>query len=315
MGTTCDIQVYDSDPARAERAVTRALDEMQRVDGVLSNYNPATELSAMNREAPRSPYHASAELFDFVEACRRYHDETSGAFDPTVGPIVRAWGFFTTRPAKPSDDVIAAAKAKSGFDKITLNERDRTISYAVSGLELDPGGIGKGYAVDRAVLILKQAGIRSALVSAGGSSIYALGRPPGRSGWRIAIKDPADWQRAVATVDLRDNSLSTSGVAEQSVQSGTHRYSHIFDPRTGDSVDNMCQVTVVAATGTDTDALTKGAYILTRETVTEIAARRPGMHVLRMEGACGPGSAIWITPRSGSVFRQTQLKSTPALQQ
>ena len=314
MGTSCEIQVYDADSVRAERAATRALDEIERVDGLLSNYNPAAELSVMNREAARSPFHASAELFDFVQMCRRFHEETSGTFDPTVGPIVRAWGFFTQRPTKPPDGAIETAKAKSGFDKVQLNERDRTVSYSVPGLEIDPGGIGKGYAVDRAVLILKQEGISSALVSAGGSSLYALGRPPGRSAWRIAIKDPANWQQPIGYVDLRDNSLSTSGISEQSVQIGSHRYSHIFDPRTGDPVENMCQVTVVAATGTETDALTKAAYILSRESVAEIVKRRTGMHVLRMEGPCGAGGVIWVTPGSAAVFRQSQPKSRRARQ-
>ena len=314
MGTFCEVQVYDSNSSRAEGAIRAALDEMARVDRLLSNYDPASELSAMNREAARFPFHVSAELFDFVQACRRFYEETTGTFDPTVGPIVRAWGFFTQHPAKPPDSAIETAKAKSGFDKVQLNERDRTISYSVPGLEIDPGGIGKGYAVDRAVQILKQEGISSALVSAGGSSLYALGRPPGRSAWRIAIKDPGNLQQLIGSVDLRDNSLSTSGVSEQSVQTGSHRYSHIFDPRTGDPAENMCQVTLVAATGIESDALTKAAFILSRESLLEIMKGWTGVRVLRVEGPCGARSVIWVTPGSAAVFHQGQQKSRRATQ-
>ena len=314
MGTSCEVQVYDSKSSRAEGAIQASLDEMGRVDRLLSNYDPTSELSAMNRDAARAPFHASAELFGFVTACRKFYENTSGTFDPTVGSLVRLWGFFSRQPGVPGAAEISAAKATSGFDKVRLNDGDRTVSYAVSGLEMDPGGVGKGYAVDKAVAVLKEWRIQSALVSAGGRTLFALGRPPGRSAWRIAIKDPANGQQAMGYVDLRDNSLSTSGVSEQSVQTASHRYSHIFDPRTGDPVENMCQVTVVAASGAESDALTKAAFVLSRESLIEIMKGLDGLHVFRVEGACGAGSVIWVTPGSAAVFHQSQLESRRARQ-
>jgi thiamine biosynthesis lipoprotein len=302
MGTFCEIQICHSDALFAEQAARRAFNEMERVNRVLSNYDPESELSALNREAFRSPFRVSDELFEFVRRCQALYEATEHAFDPTVGPLVRVWGFFTPYPGKPSDRDIADAKTKSGFDKVKLNEEARTVSYAVAGMELDPGGIGKGYAVDRAVQVLREMSVEAALVSAGGSTLYALGCPPGRPGWRIAIKNPADCRRAAAHVDLCGSSLSTSGVSEKSVQAGSHRYSHIFDPRTGEPVERMCQVTVIAPSATESDALTKAAFILPRDSLLNLFRLRAGVHALRMEGPCGEHS-VWITPWSSSVFK------------
>lgn len=303
MGTLCEITVYHSDASVAERAAAAGLDEMQRVDRLLSNYDQASELSAMNREASRSAFVASAELFAFVERSRRYFDETSGTFDPTVGPLVRAWGFFSQQPSKPAREAIDAARAKSGFDKVALDSQARTVRYRVDGLEFDPGGIGKGWAVDKAVQRLRQDGIASALVSAGGSTLYAIGHPPGRDGWRIAVGDPANVERPLRYVLLRDRGVSTSGVAQRSVREATRRYSHIFDPRTGSPVEGMCQVSVVTPDATGSDALTKAAYILNQEAVLALFTRLgTEFHAMRVEGDCGEGGRQWTTPWSGAIF-------------
>jgi thiamine biosynthesis lipoprotein len=302
MGTFCEVQIYDADSERADKAIAAALGEMERVDGFLSNYAAASELSAVNREASRSPVHVSRELFLFFTLCRTFHEQTMSAFDPTVGPLVRAWGFFTAHPAKPSDADIAAARAKSGFDKIVLNGKDGTVFYRVAGMEMDPGGIGKGYAVDRAVDVLNKLGVRSALVSAGGSTLFAVGHPPGRDSWRIAIKNPLDSEHPYAIVRLKNASLSTSGVSEKSVQVGSHRYSHIFDPRTGAPVEGVCQASVVAATATESDALTKAVFILPQDAVNRLFKNRKATHALKVEGGCDEPSSLWITPWSSAIF-------------
>lgn len=312
MGTLCAIQVYHADAGAAERAMARALDEMQRVDRLLSNYDPTSELSVMNREAAKAPFHASDELFRFVEQCQHYFRETEGAFDPTVGALVRAWGFFGPRPVRPPKEVIAAAKASSGFSNVRLNPSRRTVFYAAPGLEFDPGGIGKGYAVDRAVDVLRQAGITSAMVSAGGSTIFALGHPPGRDAWRVAVADPDDVERPLRYVRLRDAAVSTSGVSRRSVREAARRYSHIFDPRSGEPVERMCQVTVVTTRATDSDAFTKAAFVLDRDAVLGVFSRRPERtHALRVEGTCGKGRTIWVTPWSDGIFSETLREALP----
>jgi thiamine biosynthesis lipoprotein len=309
MGTLCEVQAYHADADTARQAISRALDEMQRVDRLLTNYQPASELSSMNNRASKAPFRASRELYDFVKRCRGYFDDTLGTFDPTLGPVVRAWGFFTPHPATPTPQDAAAAKARSGFDNVRLDDDARSVSYTVEGLELDPGGIGKGYAADRAVAVLRQSGIVSALVSAGGSTLYAMGHPPNREGWEVAVRDPSTPASFLRWVTLRDRSLSTSGVSEKSIQADGHTYGHIFDPRTGDPVENMCQVTLLADTATDSDALTKAAFILPRESLVNLFAARGTVHVLRVEGACASRSAIWTTPWSAGVFRESAAKT------
>lgn len=304
MGTFCEVQVYHDDETVATRAIGAALDEMARVDRLLSNYDPGSELSAMNREAPRGPFRASPELFDFVSACYRYAKETGGAFDPTVGALVRAWGFFSKTPARPAASALTAARQRVGIDKVRLDHGARSVTYAAPGLEIDPGGIGKGYAVDRAIEVLRKMDVRSALVSAGGSTIYGLGRPPGRESWRVGINNPTDPEHPFGYVHLHDNALSTSGASEQSVSLDGHRYSHIFDPRTGDPVEGMCQATVVAPTAIESDALTKAAFVLGRADSTAVLAAHTGVHMMRVEGACEDRTRPWIAPGSGGVFEQ-----------
>jgi len=302
MGTLCEVRVYHDDRTEARVAAIAALDAMADVDDLLSNYKPESELSTLNREAARAPFHASAALFDFVQQCAGYHDATQGAFDPTVGPLVRAWGFMTTNPARPSPAVIADAKSRSGFDKVTIDAIARTIAFRTAGMEIDPGGIGKWYAVDKAVDVLKQHGIRSALVSTGGSTLFAIGAQPGRAAWSVAVNNPNDPANPFALIDLRDTSLSTSGTSQRAVQIGGRRHGHLFDPRTGEPVEDTCQATVVAPTGTESDALTKAAFILPRETVRQLFESRTGVHALRVDGDCAGEHVLWATPWSSQVF-------------
>ena len=149
-------------------------------------------------------------------------------------------------------------------------------------------------------------GMRSALVSAGGSTLYAIGAPPGRPAWNIAVKNPTDPEKPFALVSLRDTSLSTSGVSERAVHAGEHRYAHVFDPHAGDPVEGMCQATVVAPTGTASDALTKAAFVLSRETVRRLFRDQDDVHALRIEGDCAGTHTMWSTPWSSGVFVREQ---------
>lgn len=312
MGSLAEIQAYAEDADLANRAMTAALDEMQRVDRLLSNYVPDTELSRMNAQAATAPFHASEELYDFVKSCRRYYDETHGTFDPTMGPIARAWGFLTPHPSKPTPAAAGTARARAGFAKVRLDDARRSISYDVEGMEIDPGGIGKGYSADRAAAVLRRFGISSALVSAGGSTIYALGRPPDRDGWKIAVRDPARQATSLRIVKLRDNAISTSGVTEKSVVADGHRYGHIIDPRNGEPAEGMCQVSVVARDATGSDAYTKAAFLLSREALTRLFRGRRAIHVLRIEGTCKAGQPVWTTPWSKGVFSAASPDGAPS---
>ncbi len=304
MGTLCEVRVHHATQAEARRAAAAALEAMAEVDHLLSLYDPASELSRLNRAAADGPVVVSPALFAFLMQCRRFVDATGGTFDPAVGALVRAWGFLDHRPAVPSPEAAAAARRRSGFDLVRLDPAARTVTYAIRGVEIDPGGIGKGYAADRAIETLRRAGVAAALVSAGDSTIAAIGQPPDRPAWRVAVSSPAGAARPVATVHLRNAALSTSGLHYRFVQVGPHRYGHVIDPRSGRPVDRVCQATVVAPTAGESEAFAKAALILERDELVARLGNRRDLHVLRLEGACGPDVTVWETPWSAAVFRR-----------
>ena len=216
MGSTYSVVVYGSDEAGVSgRLLRSASQEARRLDQLLSNYIPASEWSQVNREASSKPVRISTELFQLLAACVEYSRESDGAFDITVGPLMKVWGFYKGSGHLPHRAEVRGAMGHVGYQNILLDAMNTTVRFAKEGVEIDPGGIGKGYAVDKMVEILKADGITSGLVSASGSSIRGIGAPPGEAGWKIKIRDPKDASKTAAEVVLHDNSLSTSGNYEK----------------------------------------------------------------------------------------------------
>lgn len=265
MGTTFSIVAYDEDRARLESAADEAFEEVRRLDALLSHYKRDSEWSRVNREAARRPVAVSQELFDLLAACVDYSRRSGGAFDITVAPLVKVWGFYKGYGRLPHRAEIRQALAKVGFDGLILDPASRTVRFAKPGMEIDPGGIGKGYAVDRMVTVLKAAGIGVALISAGGSSIYALGAPPGQEGWKVKIRHPQSPARTIEETILRNESMSTSGSYEKFFVAGGKRYTHIFDPRTGYPATGAVSVSVIAPRTIDSEAWTKPFFIRGRQ--------------------------------------------------
>ena len=262
MGATFSVVLYGSDQQSMNQAIDAAFDEAHRLDELLSNYKPASEWSHINREAAAGPVVVSSELFQLLSDCIEYSRASEGTFDVTVGPLMRAWGFFDGRRHVPSPDQIRDALEMVGYQHVQLNARKRTVRFDRPGVEIDPGGVGKGYAVDRMVEILRARGFRNALVAASGSSIFGLGSPPEEPrGWPISIADPWDHRNNAAQVFLKDMSLSTSGSYEKSFRVAGHRYSHIMDPRRGVPAESAVQVTVVAPRGIDSEVWAKPYFI------------------------------------------------------
>lgn len=266
MGATFSIVLYGDDQASMNQAVDAAFNEAHRLDELLSNYRPTSEWSRINREAVAHPVEVSPELFQLLSDCLDYSRASEGTFDLTVGPLMRAWGFFGGTHHVPSTDELREARKIVGYQHIRLNANERTVQFDRPGVEIDPGGVGKGYAVDRMVEILRARGFRSALVAASGSSIYGLGNPPDESrGWPIDIADPWDHRNNAAQVFLKDMSLSTSGAYEKSFRVAGHRYSHIMDPRRAAPAENAVQVTVLAPRTIDSEVWAKPYFIQGRD--------------------------------------------------
>jgi len=265
MGSTYSLVLYGQDRARLETASEDAFEEVRRLDRLLSNYRPESEWSQVNRYAAERPVKVSDELFHLLSACVEYSRQSEGAFDISVGPLMKVWGFYKGSGHLPQRAEVLKALEKVGYRNILLDASSKTVRFAREGVELDPGGIGKGYAVDRMVDILRRDGIGSALVSASGSSIYALGAPPGEAGWKVRIRDPKDEAKTVTEVTLKNESMSTSGSYEKFFWAEGKIYSHIMDPRTGYPSTGMLSASVITPLTLDSEAWTKPYYINGRE--------------------------------------------------
>jgi thiamine biosynthesis lipoprotein len=292
MGATFSVVLYGSDQESVNQAIDAAFDEAHRLDELLSNYKSASEWSRINREAAAAPVAVSSESFQLLSDCMKYSRASEGTFDVTVGPLMRAWGFFGGDRHVPSPEQIREMLELVGYRHVHLNARKRTVRFDRPGVEIDPGGVGKGYAVDRMVEILRAKGVRNALVGASGSSIFGLGSPPEESrGWPISIADPWDHRKNGARVFLKDMSLSTSGNYEKSFRVAGHRYSHIMDPRRGVPAESAVQVTVVAPRGIDGEVWSKPYFIQGRAWT---AAHKPkSWRVLYCENTPGAACA-WV---------------------
>lgn len=280
MACNYSIIAYGREEHELKRILNEALDEIDRIDRLMSHYKKDSELSKINREASNRPVRVDPELFDFVSECIKYSRESDGAFDITVGPLMKAWGFFRDEGRLPSDSELSRARRSTGYQHIILNDHEKTVRFDMTGVELDLGGIAKGYAVDRAVRLLKSRGIERALVNACGSTIYGLGSPPDSSGWEIRIQDPIDHKKFALTVNLNNRVLSVSGSYEKFFEVGGVRYSHIMDPRTGMPVQGVLSVAVLTDTGIAGDALDNVFFVLGIDRTGKLIKKYPLTEVI-----------------------------------
>jgi FAD:protein FMN transferase len=264
MGTIFNVVAYGANYKRLESAICKALDEARRLDQMFSNYRPGSELSRINRSASKRPMEVSGEFFQFLSACAEYSRASEGTFDITVGPLMKVSDLYKGTGRLPDRNELALAQQKVGYQNVLLDEKQMTVNFARDEIELDPGGIGKGFAVDKMAEILKRDQVSSALISAGGSTIYALGAPPNKPGWKVNIKDPRHPSKTVETVRLKNESISTSGNYEKSFWADGKIWSHIMDPRTGYPAMGTLSVSIIAPQTVDSEAWAKPYYILGR---------------------------------------------------
>lgn len=262
MATTFSLYLYAHSQAQADQAAAVAFQEVDRVEDLLSNYRDTSELSRLNQQAFATPVTTDPEMFRFLETSLAWSARSNGAFDITVGKLMKTWGFYTHVGRVPTDAELDATRPDVGWKNVQLNSQARTVRFLSPGLELDPGGIGKGYAVERAADLLRGEHIEAALLSAGSSTIYALGAPPGKAGWLVNVPAPGNRNRTVSSVTLRDTSLSTANCSEKHFVRDGHLYCHIMDPRTLRPVEGVLQVTVTDPSATDSDALSNVLFVL-----------------------------------------------------
>lgn len=249
MGVQIRLVMYAADAAQAETGARAAFERVAELDSILSDYRVDSELNQLAKDAVGTPKKLSDPLWTVLERAQDVARRSSGAFDVTCGPVVRLWREARKMKTLPSASALAAALSRSGWEKMTLDPAARTATLAQPNMQLDLGGIAKGFAGDEAIRVLREKGIDRALFE-GGGDLVASKSPPGLPGWKVVIRGlpgRSFW--------LANGAMSTSGDAEQFVEIGGKRYSHIVDPRTGVGLTNRKQATVFAKDGLTSDSL------------------------------------------------------------
>jgi len=283
MGVRVRIVAYARSERKALEACTAAFRRFAELDDSMSDYRPASELMRLCARAGGPAVALSEDLWIVLGRALALARESGGAFDPTSGACVRLWREARRNGRPPEQAQIDAALAVSGWHSVRMDPERRTVELATPGMQLDLGGIAKGYAVDCALAALREHGIERALVEAGGE-IGALEPPPGERGWRVALDGDSIFLLANAA-------LSTSGDAEQHFVAGGRRFSHVVDPRTGWALRNSVQVTVLARDGVTADALSTAASVLGPEQ----ARRLLDAHGARQLSSRSPSSTFSAT--------------------
>jgi thiamine biosynthesis lipoprotein len=263
MGTRFRIVLYAADEDTARKASRAAFDRIVALDACMSDYKADSELMRLCRKAGGEPVAVSDELFFVLSRAQETARRSGGAFDVTVGPVVRLWRRARRTQQLPDPEKLAQARSLVGYTNVHLDARGHTVQLLKEGMQLDLGGIAKGYAADEAQAVLKRHGVTQALVAAGGD-IVVSGPPPAAAGWKIAIAPLAEEGEVPAGpwMLLKDGAVSTSGDAEQFVVIDGKRYSHIVDPRTGIGLVGRMSATVTARDGITADSLTKVVAVL-----------------------------------------------------
>lgn len=283
MGSLFEVYLAGVDRERLLAAAEEALDEIQRLDRQLSHYRDDSDISRLNCHAAEQWVRLEPRLYHLLRRCAEIGSETEGAFDITMGPLDKAWGFFRGQGSIPEDEEIAYLLSRTGAHRLIFDDEDGLVRFSIADMEINLGAVGKGYAIDEAADRLRFYGVDAALIHGGQSTIYALGAPPAQDGWELAIKDPRDRQTVIQPLRLRDEAISTSGSYEQFFEADGVRYSHILDPRIGRPVQGMLSVSVVAPSAAESDALSTAFYVMGRERTQEFCAARPNIRVVMME--------------------------------
>jgi FAD:protein FMN transferase len=263
MGTEWTVIVYAADDEAAEAATEAAFKRVAELDAVMSDYNPKSELMklcAANDAKPGTPIAVSDDLLKVLTLAQGVSEQTDGAFDCTVGPVVKVWRATRKSKQLPKPEELNAAKELVGYKMLTLDPKAKTATLSKANMRIDLGGIGKGFAADAAMAVLKSKGIKSALIAASGD-ITVSDAPPDKDSWVVDIA-PLTKDGPRRTLKLVNASVSTSGDLFQHVEIDGVRYSHVLDPKTGLGLTGRRSATVIAPHGWQADALTKGASLL-----------------------------------------------------
>ncbi len=320
LGTLVRIKLYAASERQAKAAFRAAFSRIRQLEARLSDYQPDSELNQISRAAVGRPVSASYDLFRLLAASQELAEATGGAFDVTLGPVIRLWREARKTHQAPDAASLRAAAGHCGYGKLHLDREKRTVTLDTAGMSLDVGGIGKGYAADAALAVLERLGIRSALIAASGD-IALSDAPPGQRGWKIGI-DSFDRPQAdfTSVLELSNAAVSTSGSTGQHLDAGGRRYSHIIDPASMVGITDDITVTIVARRGVDADGLATAVSVLGAARGIDLIERRPGVGALIVKRTGGVTemlqSSAWRRMTAvGVLCKYAERPLQPAIQE
>ena len=290
-----ELVLYGDDPARLRAAGEEALNEILETERLLSRFLPESDISRVNSQAHRVPVRVDPRTFAVLKHAAALSEETGGAFDPTIGPLMACWGFREASvSAAPSAAEIEDALRLVGMNQVELDEENLTVRFRRRGMSLDMGAFGKGVAVDRAVRILREVGVESAFIHGGTSTAYGLGSPPNAEGWSVAVRHPLRPEEQLHAFTLRNRALSVSAPHGRTIVLGNRTYGHVLDPRSGRPVENALLAAATAETASEAEAFSTAALILDDISLAELFSRRPGLELLVVRRQDSPAESTHI---------------------
>jgi FAD:protein FMN transferase len=301
MGTSVEVQAFGADEGTRRAAIDEAFAAFAEVDRLMSNYRADSELARVNRDGAHGAVTISDALLAVLDAAQRVSGASNGAFDVTVGPLVRLWGFHDKTPHVPSPAELANVRPLVDYRNVRLDADRKTVQFTHPGLELDLGGIAKGFAVEIAAGILRRRGL-AGFIDAGGNQ-YLLGTPPGKRVWSIGIKNPAVPSRVLGVIETGETSVSTSADSYNFLVAGGRQYGHILDPRTLEPSTASLSVTIVSRDGTLADAMSKAAFVLGPKAGLALVDSFPGMSAVIVYRKPDGSIGVAVSERLAGAYR------------
>ncbi|HWF43886.1 MAG TPA: FAD:protein FMN transferase [Candidatus Kapabacteria bacterium] len=262
MGTTARLGVYAKNEAQANEVITAAFSELKRIESLLTIFDTKSEISQLNEHTGSNAIAVSSDTLAILRTSAHYSQLTQGAFDITIEPLMRLWGFRNVSNVLsrlPLQGEVNSALNVVGYNQVEISEQN-LVRLKSAGAKLDLGGIAVGFALDKMTSVLRNAGIENAFLDISGD-MFALGTPPRKKGWDIAIPDPHETSRLIYTTTISDEALATSGNYMSYVIYQAQKFGHIMDPHEGRSAHRLLSSTVIAKTGLDADALSTASFV------------------------------------------------------
>jgi thiamine biosynthesis lipoprotein len=293
MGTTATVTLVGTDSVALVPVATLAHAQFRRVDSLMSNWTRTSELARIHAHLDAGPVVVEDRVAGVLAHALRIGRESGGAFDVTVEPLVRAWGFLGGRPRVPGDSAQREAFRRCGQRFLEFESATRTLRSTRTGVRIDLGGIAKGHGVDAAHEALRGAGVRQALVDLSGN-MRVIGTSPAGGPWRIGVRDPRDRVPFLGRLTLQEQAVATSGKYEQFVAADGRTYGHIMDPRTGRPAEGLISVTVLAPTALDADGWGTALFVMGGEQARRLLRARPDLEGILVEPAADGVDLIWV---------------------